>query len=103
MFHQKWRRPGAQCWHDCLRRGWRLGWLRGRSSSRGTHCWRVGLPDVSLDVEGMRDGLAEVGLFVGLTCLRDGLADVGLTEEGLADVGLKVRLFVGLAEEGLSD
>jgi len=58
---------------------------------------------VSLDVEGMRDGLAEVGLFVGLTCLRDGLADVGLTEEGLADVGLKVRLFVGLTEEGLSD
>ena len=50
-----------------------------------------GLPDVGLDVEGLRDGLAEVGLFVGLT------------EEGLADVGLELGLFVGLTEEGLSD
>jgi hypothetical protein len=25
----------------------------------------VGLPDVGLDVEGLRDGLAEVGLLVG--------------------------------------
>ena len=50
-----------------------------------------GLPDVGLDVEGLRDGLAEVGLFVGLT------------EEGLAYVGLELGLFVGLTEEGLSD
>jgi len=89
-----------------------------------------GLPDVGLDVEGLFDGLAEVGFFVGLAVgpdvgldgegLFDGLAevgffvglavgpDVGLDVEGLFDglaeigffVGLAVGLFDGLAEVG---
>ena len=73
-----------------------------------------GLPDVGLDVEGLFDGLAEVGFFVGLAVgpdvgldvegLFDGLAEVGFFV-GLAvgtDVGLDVEgLFDGLAEVGL--
>ena len=58
MLHQKWRRPGAQRWHDCLR--------RGGVAVVGRIVEDVGFRVVGLLCFRACLGFAEVGLFLGL-------------------------------------